>query len=80
MLHSVFSYELSLFIIFLYTYIQRFSVRYLKKSELLNRLCSFMDQFVCYIYRKDCSYPVFNIFAQYVWKILPILSPDMSER
>ncbi len=33
---------------------QRFSVRYLKKSELLNRLCSFMDLFVCYIRKKVC--------------------------
>ncbi len=43
---------------------QHFSVHYLKKLELLNRLHSFMDQFVRYIHRKVCSYPVFNIFAQ----------------
>ncbi len=39
---------------------------YLKKSELLNRLRSFMDQFVRYIHGKVCSYQVFNIVAQYV--------------
>ncbi len=26
------------------------------------------------------AYLVFNIVAQYVWKILPILSPDMLQR
>ncbi len=39
-----------------------------------------MDQFVRYIREKDCSYPVFNVLAQYVWKIMPILSPDMLQR
>ncbi len=35
--------------IYIYIKIQRFSVCYLIKSELLNRLRSFMDQFVRYI-------------------------------
>ncbi len=53
-------------------------MRYLKKKlELLNRFGSFMDQYVRYIHGKVCSYSVFNILAQYVWKILPILFADM---
>ncbi len=55
-------------------------MRYLKKSELLNRLRLFMDQFICYIHEEVCSYRMFNIFAQYVREILPILSPDMLQR
>ncbi len=39
----------------MYIKIQRFSVPYLKKSELLNQLRSFMDQFVRYIHGKVCS-------------------------
>ncbi len=39
----------------IYTKIQRFSVRYLKKSELINRIRSFMNQFVRYIHGKVCS-------------------------
>ncbi len=39
----------------MYIKIQCFSARYFKKSELLNRLRSFMDQFVCYIHGKICS-------------------------
>ncbi len=50
----------------LYIEIQCFSERYFKKLELLNRLHSFMDQFVRYIHGKVCSYRVLNIFAQYV--------------
>ncbi len=42
-------------------------------SYILNQLRTFMDQFVHYIHGKVCSYPVFNTFAQYVSKILPIL-------
>ncbi len=52
-------------------------LRYLKKAEPLNRLRSFMDQYVRYIHRKICSYRVLITLAQYVWKILPILTPDM---
>ncbi len=40
---------------YIYIKIQRFSVHYLRKSELLNWLHLFMDQFVCYIHRKVCS-------------------------
>ncbi len=50
----------------IYIKAQRFSVCYLKKSELLSCLRSFMDQFVHAIHGKVCSYRVFNIFAQYV--------------
>ncbi len=39
----------------IYIKIERFSVRYLIKSELLIRLRSYMDQFVRYIHRKVCS-------------------------
>ncbi len=50
----------------MYMRIQRFSVRYLKKSELLNPLRSFMDQFFVTFTGRFVAYPVFNIFAQYV--------------
>ncbi len=55
-----------IFEIILYIKIQRFSVHYLKKLEVLNRLCSFMNQFIRYIHGKVCSYPVLNIFAKYI--------------
>ncbi len=48
-------------------------MRYLKKSELLNRLHSFKIQFVHYFHGKVSNYRVFHIFAQYVQKILPFL-------
>ncbi len=51
-----------------YIKIHCFSVLYLKKLELLDRLHSFINQFVRYTHRKVYSYPVFNIFAQHVWK------------
>ncbi len=73
-------YARSYIVIYIYIKIQRFSARYLKKSELLNRLRSFMDQFVRYIRGKVCTYRVFNIFPQYVQKISPIVSPDMLQR
>ncbi len=47
-----------------------FSMRYLKTLEPLNWLHSFMDQFLHYIHEKLCRYQVFNIFTQYVWKIM----------
>ncbi len=40
---------------------------YLKTSKPLNRLHSFMDQFVLYIHGK-VRRQVFNIIAQYAWK------------
>ncbi len=46
------------------------SVCYLRTSESLNRLRSFMDWFVHYIHRKVCRYQVFNIITQYIWKIM----------
>ncbi len=46
------------------------SVCYLETSEPPNRLHSFMGQFVHYIHWKVCGYQVFNIIAQYVWKIM----------
>ncbi len=41
--------------IYLFIYIQCFSARYLIKSELLNLLCTFMEQFICYIHGKVCT-------------------------
>ncbi len=47
-----------------YIKIQHFSVCYFKKkTEPLNQLRLFMDQFVRYIHGKVCSYRVFNILA-----------------
>ncbi len=52
--------------------IQGSSTCYLKTLEPLNSLHLFMDQFVHYIHGKVCRYRVFNIFTQYVSKILTL--------
>ncbi len=41
-----------------------------KNIRTTYQLCSSMDQFVHYIHWKVCKYQMFNIIAQYVWKIM----------
>ncbi len=49
------SYYVKFCNLYIYIKIQRYSACYLKKLEPLNRISSFMDQFVCYIHGKVCS-------------------------